>query len=381
MTKEQSFIISLLRKSMGNDERIESYERIDESEVERIIIRNGILLSVYPVIKNLEYAEKLKSRLETSYYLSISRAANQKHDGFQVLNCLNEAGLDCIALKGWELRYYYPNPNMRQMVDVDILVRPYDYKKIKEIMEQLGYSGSSESSWKHDTFRKKMISFEMHKRLTDDSGVIQQWEKQMWKRAIPEKEHILKMKPEDFYIFHFVHLHKDFLNGSLGLRRIIDTWLLQNQSLDMALVKTVLKEMGMDLFHERMVTLSKALMDDEFMDENSEVLLTHAFNYGIYGTNQSYKAGRIVALSKGKGLARGKIKSLIAAVFLPYSRMKAQFPDLMKWPVLLPYYWAVRITRFLQGDLKKSKQMLDYNGIKAGEYQEMSLFFKAGGVL
>ncbi len=164
------------------------------------------------------------------------------------------------------------------------------------------------------------------------------------------------MAKEDYYIFHFVHLHKDFMNGSLGLRRIVDTWLLQKQIVDLEFVKSWLMKFDMWDFHNNMVRLSLATMGEKEMDVDSEFLLKHAFVYGIYGTDTSYKAGRISSM--GGSLKGGKIRSAVAAVFLPYKRMKAQFPILQKWPILLPWCWMRRIIRFLRGDLKKKKQML-----------------------
>lgn len=380
LTNDQEYIICLIRRAfrMDGGKQICQIENI--SEVKNMVLRNGLLPSVYPTIKADEIAGDLKRLLESDYYALISQSVCQDLEGGEVLNELNAFGFDCIALKGWELRNLYPNPYMRQMVDVDILVRPYDFKRIKDIMQQLGFSGDAESSWKHDNFKKQNIKIEIHKRLTDDSGVIMQWEERMWERAISNSGHIFKMTPEDFYIFHFVHLYKDFLNGSLGLRRIIDTWLLQKQSIDMLFVNNTLKNMRMDLFHDRICKLSRVLMGDEMMDENSEILLSHSFLNGVYGTSKSYKTGRITAMSRGQGMTSGKLKSWLAAVFLPYSRMKAQFPVLKKWPILLPYYWLVRINRFLHSNLSKSKQKLDYSRVSEDDYQEMIRFFNAGGV-
>ena len=127
-----------------------------------------------------------------------------------VLKALGDAGLSCIALKGWELRKLYPEPMMRQVADLDILVRPYDFDLIKSVMEKLGFTGGSESSWKHDSFKKNEVHVEMHKRLTDDSEAIQAWEKGLWDRAVIVEGNIYRMSPEDYYIFHFIHLHKGF---------------------------------------------------------------------------------------------------------------------------------------------------------------------------
>lgn len=380
MTNEQRLIISLLRKSLNQDEKIKIDENIDILSVERIIINNGILLTVYPTICTLSSLDYLKNRLYLQYISQLRQSAEQKHEGTRVLQALEKAGFDCMTLKGWNLRNLYPIYSMRQMVDIDILIRPYAFNKIKEIISNLGFDSGKESSWKHDNFTKEEVELEIHKRLTDDSGVIQRWEKRIWDRALSESEHIYKMSPEDFYIFHFIHLHKDFLNGSLGLRRIVDTWLLMNMPRNDELVTLELKSFNLETFRERMEKLARIVMGNEEMDDNSDVLLAHAFRYGIYGTKKTYKTGRIAAMSIHGDLRQGKLKSLIAAIFLPFSRMKAFFPIIERYPVLLPYYWCKRMGELLKKDFRMFADRLDYSEINEEDYQEMKIFFNAGGV-
>lgn len=380
MTNEQELIISLIRKSFNPDKAEFTEKIIDEEEVISIIKRNGILLTVYPALGVQGNTDKLKEKLQPAYFAALRKAMSQTYEGNLVLESLSHSGLECIALKGWELKNLYPNPNMRQMSDIDILVRPFEYDSIKEIMRRLGFEYGRKSSWKHDSFRKDRVHIEMHKRLTDDSKSIRQWETEMWERSVTDHEHIYKMSIEDFYIYHFIHLYNDFLNGSLGLRRIIDTWVLLKQPKNDEFITDKLNQFGLSTFHDRIAKLSKVLMGEEETDENSEIIMNHAFTVGIYGDGKSYKTGRIVSMSRTGNIRSGKFKSWVSAIFLPIDRMKAQFPMLEKRPILLPYYWIKRIIFYLSGNLKTSKQMLDYSGIDDEDYQKMKNFFDAGGV-
>lgn len=373
LTKEQTFILYLLRVSFGVQTEAVDVPT-DEKTVINAILKNGILLTVYT-----SFPDNFQTLIKKMYIASVTQSVQQKHEGERVLKVISDAGMKCIALKGWELRKLYPHANMRQMADLDVLVTPYEYNRIKAAILPLGYNGGTEGSWKHDSFKNDVVHIEMHKRLTDDSDKIQKWEKGIWDRATVVDENIYKMSPEDFYIFHFVHLHKDFMNGSLGLRRIVDTWLLSHQPVDMSIVKNRLESFGMWRFHERMIKLSKVTMGEEPMDDDNEFLLIHAFRHGIFGSGKSYKVGRIVSM--GGGMKIGKLRSKIAAVFLPYKRMKAQFPILQRWPILLPWCWLRRILRFLKGNLKKSRRMLDYRNVTEEDYAEMKRFFEIGGVI
>ena len=373
LTKEQQYLLFLLRKSLGaQTEAVDVPE--DHDSITKAIWKCGILLSVYPFLP-----EALQTPLESRYLNAVNQAIQQDYEGNEVLEAIGKKGMSCIGLKGWELRKLYPEPAMRQMADLDVLVRPYRFSEIKSLMDEMGFSGGSESFWKHDSFRKGEVRIEMHKRLTDDSGKIKAWESAMWERAEPaELPNVYRMSPEDYVIFHFVHPHKDFLNGSLGLRRIADTWLLNKLPADMEQVKAALESFGMGSFHGQMQKLACAAMGERPMDNDSEFLLRHAFSTGIYGSNKSYKAGRIASM--GENVRAGKFKSALAAAFLPYERMKAQFPILENCPVLLPICWVMRIARSGKSVLRRRKKLLNYSEITEGDFEYMKRFFKAGGV-
>lgn len=377
LTTDQRYVLNLLRRSF--DIPCDEVKPENVHTIKDTIVQNGILLTVYPTIKAMgEEASELESVLQTLYFATLHQAANQKNEGKKILEGLSDAGLKCIALKGWEMSELYPKKNMRQMVDLDILVKPYIYKKIEPIMKGLGYLPEGETPWMHDNFKKGKISVEIHKRLINDNKLIQAWESEMWKRAVPQKRNVHKMSKEDYYIFHFIHLHKDFMEGSLGLRRLVDTWLLQKRSVNRAFVRAELEKFGIWKFHEKMMSLSRAVMGEEALDEDKEFLLTHAFNHGINGTRKSHKAGRIASMG---GSVRGnRLKILLSAVFLSYDWMKLQFPVLEKWPVLLPVCWVLRIARFLMGDAKSRLKKVDYSDLSEEDYKEIRRFYEAGGV-
>ena len=377
LTCDELYVLHLIRLVMGRtDEFSLNKSSCNWDNIAKIIIRNGLLLTVYEAAD-----DPLKARLRGRYIAEVAQSVNQRYEGNLILNKMNELGYQCIALKGWELRQMYPHDNMRQMADIDILFYDYDYGKIKKAMEELGYIGEPESSWMHDNFKKGDITSEAHKRLTDDSNLIQDWERRMWSRAVCDHEHVFTMTPEDFYTYHLIHLSKDYKSGLLGLKRIVDTWvLLHFRVLDMRLVEAELRSINIWDFHNKILKTTYACMGITSIDEDSRVMLLHAFRYGIYGTDNSYKLGRIAYLSKGNNMNIGMIKSAIAAVFLPYSRMRAHFPILKRFPFLLPYFWIKRITRLLHRDnVRWAVSNLNYTSLDNKDFEEMRRFLQIGG--
>ena len=376
LSREQKFILYAIRKSMGLPAVQVDDSNLDQDYIANVVLKNGILATVFQFLPT-----EIQASLNSSYLSRISQSTQQNYEGEIVINAIRNAGLECIALKGWEMRKLYPHPYMREMADLDVLIRPYSFEVVKEILTKLGFQTEGESFWRHDVFHKNNVTIETHKRLTDDSNIVKDWEAYMWSRAIRDGQ-TCRMTNEDYYTFHFIHLYKDFCNGSLGLRRVIDTWLLNKQITKCdPTTEKILRDLGIWQFHNRMLFLASVCMNETEMDSDSELLLMHSFEYGIFGSEKAYKIGRIVRLSGDRGLTTGKILSILKALFLPYNRMKAQFPILQKYPFLLPLFWTKRISKYIAGgNASWSKKKLDYKTLTSEDYAEMKSFFKAGGM-
>ena len=378
LTSEQQFVLQLLRVSMGVDVGpCMAPADVDAATVAHHVRGSGILLTVYPALDVLPEA---KQALQAEYYGAIAQAIAQAHDGEQIMRALCDAGMRCMPLKGWAMAALYPEAHMRQMADLDILARPYDFETVAAAMAGLGFSRKDqESEWMHDNFYKGMVTVEVHKRLSDDKGAIRAWERGTWDRARQLRDGVCEMSLEDHFLFHFVHMHKDFCHGSLGLRRIVDTWLLDQRmgDMDADYVNGQLEAMGLTRFAKRMRELARACMGQEELDADFELLLAHAFAHGIYGTDVSYKAATMAHKTSG-GIVRGKLRLLVPAVFLPYGGMRELFPVLERWPVLLPACWVVRIVQKLLGGRQTYDKTRHYLNVDEADLEEMRAFFAAG---
>lgn len=385
-----SLFLALLRAGMlGEKPELSPYagrwDEISPEEIRDLALRHDVVLTVYAALDGAEEAPllRLKQSMKRAYAPRFAKAVNQSAETELLLEALERAEIDCLPLKGWQMRTLYADPLSRSMTDLDILIRNYRYEQLCGVLEPLGYRGRGHSAWKHDKFAKEpYMMVEMHRRLTDDSGAVRDWERGIWERAVPEEgcRHRFRMSKEDFYLFHLVHMHKDFLNGALGFRRLADLWLLREKGggTDWARVSELLESMGLRPFEERMTRLASVCFDGAEPDADSETLLRFAASGAVFTDDERYKLGRMAALS-GKSARRAKLSSLLYAVFLPYSRMKAQYPLVEKYPVLLPWFWLKRIFRFLRHPGKRLKK-LDYSGLDETRYEQMRRVFRAGGV-
>lgn len=351
-----------------------------------LTVLHDVVLSVCSALEGTQFPalQQLKGMLRTQHAQSAAKAINQDCEGQALLDAFEQAEIDCIPLKGWVMRQFYAEPLTRCMSDLDILVRNYRYQDICSVLEKLGFEGKGPSNWKHDEFRKPpFVHLELHKRLTDSSGAVRQWEAGVWDRAIPDEgtKHRFSMAPEDFYVFHLVHMYKDFKNGALGFRRLADLWILGRRIAPESLTaaRTKLEELHMGLFTCRMEHLAQVCFSHAEADENSQLLLEFASSGAVFTDDDRYKLGRMASQS-GAGAEQAKLHSVLRALFLPYDRMKAQFPIVERWPVLLPFFWAKRIMRYARKP-RANLRRLDYRGIREEQYERMRRVFLAGGLI
>ncbi|MBR3355519.1 MAG: nucleotidyltransferase family protein [Oscillospiraceae bacterium] len=89
------------------------------------------------------------------------------HGQNMLFQLLEENGIPCIILKGAAAAMYYPNPSLRTMGDVDILVKRADFYKAVDLIENNGYKLAHEKQVDayHYNYQKQGISFELHRRL------------------------------------------------------------------------------------------------------------------------------------------------------------------------------------------------------------------------
>ncbi|MBR5094496.1 MAG: nucleotidyltransferase family protein [Oscillospiraceae bacterium] len=362
------------------------WAEIRPAEIRDLALRHDVLVTVYTALDGAEEPAlcQLKKELKRIYAPRFAKAMNQDCEGTALLDAFEEAGVDCIPLKGWSIRRLYADPLSRSMSDLDILVRDYGHARMMRLMEELGYTGESLSAWKHENYRKDpYMKVELHRRLTDDVGAARDWEARMWSRCRPAEgcTHVFEMAPEDLCVHHLLHMREDFTHGTLGFRRIADLWLLQRKypDLDRALLERELASLDLGPFTRKMESLAAVCFEDLSADEDTEVLLRFASDNSISGAKKTYQLGRMAMMSRG-GLRSARLRSIWNAIFLPYERMRAQYPAIEEHPILLPFCWAKRLLGLALSPEHYWKRLKSAD-ITEEDLDEMRRVLRAGGVL
>lgn len=336
----------------------------------------------YGLIKNESFSKDENNEfckfVTKSYKDLILKTAVQSAEVEEIIKSLEKNNINHMPLKGYIIKNLYPHYELRTMADFDCLFPKKEAKKVKSIMQSLGYEIEHFNKGNHDVyFKKPFMNVEMHRELVNDSYKISKYYKNIWQNLnlVSGSKHQYEMSKEDFFIFMIVHSAKHFTNGGTGVRSFIDIYLYVNAypNMNWKYINNELNNMGLLKFSETSIALSNYWFGDGEMTNLLNDFQNSIFTSGIYGTIQNNVTINMFMNEKAiNNLENSKIKYVIRRIFPSFQMMKGRNPILNKIPILLPWFY---FTRLLNGlfHIKRSKlEMHNVNVITKEEYDKLN---------
>ncbi len=223
------------------------------------LIFNYIKLLPNDLAKNIPYYDYYKIVYKKAVLDNINRM--EFLDKLRVE--AHDSPINYCLLKGSVSRHFYPDPTMRHMGDTDILYRNIPDNEAVILFNKLDYE-IVENKPKEFIFKSKNLGLivELQSSLVDSGYRL--WYKYLstiWSRLIKVGQSgEYKMRDEDFFIYHIIHMAKHFINGGIGLRHIVDTYVIykhfsKNSDFDFSYVHSTLKELHIEKFYLRIMGL------------------------------------------------------------------------------------------------------------------------------
>ncbi len=342
---EQNYIIELLKCAITNTTPYTPDESLDWDVVFNYAKIHRIVPVLYFSIQKLPGDIKSNiSNLEQyklAYKSNLVDDANRENEIAIITKLLASNDVDYILLKGSVTKHFYPDTSMRMMSDVDILYRNADSKDIKALLEGNGYT-QTKSTPKDAMYlsSNKLVKVEMQQSLLDDGFT--DWLKYLdtiWNRCKNNTDNEYTMTPEDFYIYHIVHMAKHFINGGIGLRHVLDTWVIKNHysDLDSNYTEKIFKELSLGKFEQNISWLCKYWFED-FIPSDKEaidLISEYIFKNGAFGNISQQSANEA---------ATGSASSTKEKIFPSKQTMANYYGDVItNHPSTIPFYW-IRLT-------------------------------------
>lgn len=286
--------------------------------------------------------ELVQKSLRKAYMQAIYRDMQMENIRLQLEEKLKNEKIPHVFLKGSVLKYDYPEPALRIMCDMDILVHTKDYPAIEKIATSLGgQPGHSDGNHRNYSFPGR-VEVEFHPNLIHQDTPIGTGINPGWQYTQETAEGI-QMTEEGIYLNTLCHLANHFVLGGVGVRFVLDVWVnrhLRKAPLNREQVEKELSRFGLLDFAKNIEALAECWFaegeNSPILEELGEYILTS----GSHG-RQDRAVLNNVSLSKGGSRA----SALWGKIFYSRAEMEDRFPWCKGKPWLLPVAWCVRAFR------------------------------------
>lgn len=361
MDKLQIGIIRLVKGALTG-EKTEIPEGFDWDCAMATAKKHQIIPMLYYGINNSEIkapAEVVREA-ELAVFKNIAVSQNQLYALEQIYKAFDENSIDYMPLKGSELKYLYPKPELRPMGDADILIRPEQYEKIRSVMTALGFTEILESDHELIWDKKGALHVELHKRLIPSYNKdYYEYYGDGWRFAEKKDGFRYGMRDEDNYIYLFTHYAKHYRDGGIGIRHMTDLYVFASThaELDFGYIKAELEKLQLLEFYKNTEHTLSVWFSGAACDGMSDFITEKIFCSGSYGTHTAHLlATAVKTAGEESDEAELKKRLFIKKLFPPYKAMLSRYKCLEKHPKLLPLMWLVRFLQipFRRGSVKRN---------------------------
>lgn len=343
MGKESRLLIEALRRGVTGA-NIVALTDADMEGVFKLAQAHRVTALVWEGIKDLPAVceampEQVKNVFSAAYLQTIYADAQLEYVRQALHEKLQSAHVDHVFLKGSRLKYDYPIPALRTMCDMDILVHTRDYGKITEIAKALGGEGYYGDGNHHNFKFPGNVLAEFHPNLVHPGTILGTELNPGWQYAVKAADGAWEMTPEGMYLHTMGHLAEHFLHGGVGVRFVLDVWILRNRSkpANWEFVAAELDRMRLLDFAKKIEALAEfwfgAGERTALLDELEEYILTS----GVHGVR---KRAMLNAVSLSRGGNRAS--ALFQKAFYPRRELETRYPWVEGKPLLLPVAWCAR---------------------------------------
>ena len=364
LSKEQKTLFCLLRQSLWK-ETPEIPEGVDWEAVGKLAKEQDVVSFLYDgaAAANAPVPAALLQKWKSKMLQGVVRNERLLRAQEELLGWLREEEIPAVVLKGSSVSQYYPQPDLRILGDIDILVRKPDVDRVRELLEQHGYRFTEHEHNFHLSFSHPNAYVEVHYNVTklpdSDGGratqeVIDTFLTDVRQGSINRYEFPVLSEPNQA-IMLLLHMIRHMFASGIGLRQLTD-WAVYMATADMARFEKdtlpVLERCGLRKYAQaatgaciRYLGLPEKGMDwcAGVDDDACELFLANVLRDGNMGQANREATGGLLVDSGRMGKKSNPVGALLTRLTeLAYKN----FPAVKKWKFLLPLFWVYLPLRY-----------------------------------
>lgn len=355
---EKDFLTLIKNCLYGKKENIES--EIDK--LEHLALTHICVPFVYRGALN---AEVLVPG-EWKKYVTVSAFRNQKNLQVQsdILLKLKDAGIPCAVIKGSTVSVNYPEPMIRTLGDIDILVNVSDYEKTIELLCGNEYEDeSSENHQFHYKYTTQGVAVEIHKSVTEYSDdEYGEKVRSFMNNALGD----IIIKQIDEFSFPsltnkyqaatlLLHTQRHFYENRLPIRMLCD-WAMFVESVSKEewdnIVYPFVSEMKLNSLCDGLCAICAEYLGTDCVEkikgnidkETKRVMIEEFLNCGVIKDEDAWSRSVASNYSQKRKLSNGK---LVPFIMILNDIARHEFKLAQKSVVFLPVCWMVIGFRYI----------------------------------
>ena len=316
------------------------------------------------------YAERVmpeseeKSKLIQRKFRFSAENIRNLHYHVELHRFLESHDIPYVILKGQASSMYYPDPMLREMGDVDFLVRKEDMQKVDQLLVKEGFQklDHAEKNEHHWAYHRGREHWELHWEapgVPKNNHVVESF-----LSNIIEKREWVQTNEGGFFVpssFHhglviLLHMVNHMIGESIGIRHLCDWLVFENHLSEEEFIKTFaepLQEIGLWTFAKVITQIgilyfgcdSRSWCQDV---ESSlcEELLEDIIRGGNFGRkNPSRMTQReLIQHKRDRKITKGSL--LRNGLGNIHEKAKRDFPFCKKIPLLFPVGWVLVVARY-----------------------------------
>lgn len=314
MNTSQEQLLRLLTLSIhGGVPAYESFSSINGKELFDLALQQNVSSFLYPTInkhrENIKLDEHIMQRWKESTLFIATRQISMINGIRIILDLFKSNGIPAISLKGLVLKQLYPQPELRNMGDIDLFIDEIYIQKSIELLSTLGYHPRSrdlnDPKYIHIVMQKpNSFSVELHRTLwrptTSRKRINQIWINHILKNKRQQEIEGLQytaLSLEDELINLVIHLARHLMHSKANLQQLCDIVLFINaywHMLDLEYIEQTLESMDYFTFYQYLLsachlyfTLTIPMYTGSIDENKSEMLMNYIFISEIQSKDQS----------------------------------------------------------------------------------------------
>lgn len=322
---------------------------------------------------------KIYDEWQTIAFSIMQQTINNNYSNANITELFDKNGIEQCTIKGYSSAYYYPNPCLRQMGDIDFIIDKDKDEISTHLLLDNGFICKEKNSY-HSEFVKGKMIYEMHIDIAetiDGKSCYSDMIEDIIRKSNVVNSSVGAIRiPSKFHhgVTMLVHMQRHMMTGSgIGLRHLVD-WAVFVNSIDndewIEIFEEKLKKVGLWKFAE---TISKTasiyikLPEKEWFSnadkELAAALICDILDGGNFGRKSTTRNMQKIVSANGD---KSKMVRLLQGL---NSWIYTKYPICSKYKILLPMFYVLHSFKIFFKVVFKRSEYKFSEVFKKGEEQ------------